>query len=140
VSFLLDTNVISEWVRPRPNPGVIAWLADADEDRLFLSVISLAELVRGVERLPAGRSKTRLGRWLSDDLLIRFEGRLLPIDEVVAEGWGRVMARGEAAGRGIGAMDAFLAATAERHGLAIVTRNVADFVASTAAIVNPWSA
>jgi predicted nucleic acid-binding protein len=139
VSFLLDTNVLSEWVKPRPNAGVVAWLAEADEDRVFVSVVTLAELRHGIERLPPGRRRSRLDAWLRDELPLRFEGRLLPVDDAVAEGWGKLVARREAMGRPIGVMDAFIAATAELHSLTLVTRNLADFKSSVRSAMNPWS-
>jgi toxin FitB len=138
VSFLLDTNAVSEWVKPQPNPGLIAWMESVDEDRLFISVVSLAELHYGVERLPAGRRRDRLGQWLHQELPLRFEDRILTVDTNVAEAWGKTVSRGEAAGRPIGAMDAFVAATAESHHLTLVTRNLSDFpMLST--ILNPWT-
>lgn len=140
MSHLLDTNVISEWVAARPNPGVVGWLADADEDRVFLSVVSLAELRYGVERLRSGQRRQRLDEWLRHELPQRFEGRILPVDDVVAAMWGLVVARRDAAGRPIGVMDAFIAATAEAHTLTIVTRNTADFDPSVVPLINPWSA
>jgi len=138
MSFLLDTNAVSEWVKPRPNPGLIVWMEAADEDRVFISVISLAELSYGVERLPAGKRRNRLEEWLRHELPLRFEGRILPIDAGVAEAWGKTVSRCEAAGRPMSAMDAFLAATAEVHRLTLVTRNVSDFPLLRA-VVNPWS-
>lgn len=139
MSFLLDTNVVSEWVKPRPDPGVVAWLADADEDRVLISVITLAELRHGIERLPPGSRRRRLDRWLRDELPLRFEGRIVPIDAVIADAWGQLMARGQSAGRPISAMDGFIAATALAHDLDLVTRNVADFKAWLKSVVNPWS-
>jgi toxin FitB len=94
VSFLLDTNVVSEWVKPNPNPYVVAWLAEVDEDRVFLSVAPLAEIRRGVELMPAGKRRGRLFDWLTSDLPARFEGRILNIDQRTAETWGIIMARG----------------------------------------------
>lgn len=138
MNFLLDTNAVSEWMKPRPNPGLIRWLESADEDRVFLSVISLAELCYGVERMPGGARRTRLEQWLRHELPLRFEGRILPVDPNVAEVWGKVVARSEAMGRPIGVMDAFLAATAEVHRLTLVTRNISDFP-TLKALVNPWS-
>jgi toxin FitB len=88
VNFLLDTNVVSEWAKPRPNPDVVRWLADVDEDRVFLSVVTLAELRYGVEKLPAGARRTRLDAWLRGELRERFEGRILAVDEAVAEQMG----------------------------------------------------
>ena len=138
MNFLLDTNAVSEWVKPQPNPGLIRWMESADEDRVFLSVISLAELRYGVERMPAGARRTRLEQWLRDELPLRFERRILPIDNDIAEAWGRTVSRSEALGRPMGAMDAFLSATAEVHHLTLVTRSVSDFV-TLKAVVNPWS-
>ena len=139
MSFLLDTNVVSEWVRPRPDTGVVAWLAEADEDRVFISVVTLAELRYGIERLTAGQRRRRLDEWLEDELPLRFEGRVLPIDAAIADAWGRLTASREARGRPIAVADAFIAATAEVHGLALVTRNVSDFEATVKAVVNPWT-
>jgi predicted nucleic acid-binding protein len=138
MSFLLDTNAVSEWVKPRPDPGLISWMEAADEDRVFISVISVAELTYGVERLPAGKRRNRLGEWLRHELPLRFEGRILPIDAGVAEAWGKAVARSEAAGRPMSTMDAFLAATAEIHRLTLVTRNISDFPLLKA-VMNPWS-
>ncbi len=137
MSFLLDTNAVSEWVKPCPNPGLIGWMELADEDRVFLSVISLAEVRYGIERLSVGARRNRLERWLRDELPLRFEGRVLPIDNTVAEAWGRTVSRSEALGRPMDAMDAFLAATAEVHRLTLVTRNVSDFP-TLKSVVNPW--
>lgn len=139
MSFLLDTTVVSEWVKPRPDRGVVAWLAEVDEDRVFLSVVTLAELRYGIERLAAGSRRKRLDEWLRDELPLRFEGRVLPIDPVVADVWGKVVVRSEAAGRPIGAMDALIAATAQTHGMTLVTRNTSDFEASLSRIINPWA-
>jgi predicted nucleic acid-binding protein len=139
VSFLLDTNVVSEWTRARPNPGVVGWLADADEDRLFLSVITFAELRRGVERLATGTRRKRLDEWLREDLPNRFEGRILPVNAPIADLWGKLMARREASGQSMSAMDGLIAATAEAHDLALVTRNTSDFEGSLRSLVNPWA-
>lgn len=138
MSFLLDTNVVSEWAKPRPDPGVVAWLTAADEDRVFLSVVSLAELRHGIDRLADGRRRRGLDAWLREDLPLRFEGRVLPVDQAIADRWGELVARREAAGRPIAAMDAFIAATASVHGLTLVTRNAADFRSVVREIVNPW--
>jgi toxin FitB len=138
VNFLLDTIVVSEWTKSRPDAGVIAWLAEADEDRVFISVITLAELRHGVERMAAGMRQDRLNAWLTEDIPWRFEARVLPIDVETADAWGRVMARGQAAGLSTGAMDGFIAATAERHGLTVVTRNVGNFEALGVRLLNPW--
>jgi toxin FitB len=139
VSFLLDTNVVSECVRPRPDPGVVSWLAEADEDRVFISVITLAELRYGIERMAAGQRRRRLDEWLRAELPLRFEGRVLPIDATIADAWGRLTALRETSGRPIGAADAFIAATAEARDLTLVTRNVSDFERTVKAVINPWT-
>lgn len=139
MSFLLDTNVVSEWTKPRPNPGLLAWLSETDEDRLFLSVVTIAELRRGVESLPPGDRRRRLDAWLQQDLSARFEGRVLPVDTPVAHAWGKIVARRESQGHPIHAMDAMLAATADVHALTLVTRNEADFRQTLRSVVNPWS-
>jgi predicted nucleic acid-binding protein len=140
VSFLLDTNVVSEWTRPLPDEGVVAWLAEVDEDRVFISVVTLAELRHGVARLPAGTRRTRLDGWLTDLVPLRFEGRVLSVDPAIADAWGRLMADASDRGRPLGAMDGFIAATAGWHDLTLVTRNVADFETSGLRLLNPWRA
>jgi toxin FitB len=137
--YLLDTNVVSEWTKPRPDAGVVAWLAAADEDRVFVSVITLAELRHGIERLAPGSRRKRLDDWLVRELPLRFEGRVLPVDAVVADAWGRVMAQGGSMGRPVNSMDGFIAATAAVHDLALITRNVADFAGLVKSVVNPWT-
>ena len=139
MSFLLDTNVISEGAKPRPDPGVMGWLDAADEERLFLSVVSLAELRHGIERMSDGKRKAALDVWLTEQLAPRFEDRLLHVDADTADEWGRVVAQGQGAGRPIGAMDAFMAAHARQHDLVLVTRNIADFEATGVRLLNPWS-
>jgi predicted nucleic acid-binding protein len=138
LSFLLDTNVVSEWVKPEPNPHVIAWFTKVDEDRVFLSVACLAEIRRGIELMPPGRRRDRLVVWLAEDLATRFAGRILDIDSRIAETWGIVMARGQNAGTNVGILDAFFAATAEVHQLTLVTRNVQHFVTLGVPLLNPW--
>ena len=138
MSFLLDTNVVSEWVKPQPSQSLIAWLDKVDEDRVFLSVITLTELRYGVERLAGGKRRKRLEDWLLHDLPFRFEGRILGIDESVAHQCGHFLAQREAAGRPLHAMDAFLAATAAVYHLTLVTRNDSDFQ-NTVSCLNPWN-
>lgn len=104
MSFLLDANAVSEWVKPQPNPGLIGWMEAVDEDRVFFSVASIAELRYGVERLAAGKRRTRLEEWLKRELPLRFEGRILPIDHEIADAWGRIVSRSESLGRPIGVM------------------------------------
>jgi toxin FitB len=138
VSFLLDTNAISEWQKPRPNPGVIAWMDSADEEKLFLSVVTLAELRYGVERMPTGSRRRRYEQWLEHELPLRFEGRILSVNLGIADAWGRIVARCASDGKPISAIDGFLAATAEVHGLTLVTRNAQHFTVLKT-VLNPWT-
>lgn len=138
MNYLLDTNVVSEWTKPRPNPGVVDWLANVDEDAVYLSVVTLAELRHGIERLSPGKRRTQLDEWLRADLPLRFEHRILPVDAAVADQWGHVVARSESNGRPIHAMDALIAATAEVHSLTLVTRNASDFSAAAKSVIDPW--
>jgi hypothetical protein len=138
VSFLLDTNVVSEWVKPQPNAGLMHWTDSVDEDNVFLSVITLTELRYGIDRMASGKRRRRLEAWLHSELPIRFEGRILSVDASVADACGRIFRRAEVLGRPIEAMDAFLAATAQIHELTLVTRNVSDFPLLKT-VLNPWT-
>ena len=138
MTFLLDTNVVSEWTKPKPNPNLTAWLASVDEDRTFLSVITIAEIKFGIERLKPGKRRFDLESWLQGDLAARFEGRLLPVTAPVAEAWGKITAARAASGRCIPIMDGFIAATATVFELTLVTRNTADFENTPAPLLNPW--
>lgn len=138
MKFLLDTNTMSEWVKPRPNTGVIDWMRSIDDDLVFLSVVSLAEVRYGIERLAHGNRRRQLEEWLGHELPLRFEGRILPVDAGIADTWGKIVSRSEAAGRPIAVMDAFLAATAEVHSMTLVTRNVSHF-SLLKTVINPWT-
>jgi predicted nucleic acid-binding protein len=138
MNFLLDTNVISEWVKPQPDRNVVSWLAEVDEDRVLVSVITFAEIRHGIELMSAGRRRARLIQWLTEELPLRFEDRVLAIDPPVADAWGVIMARSQKAGLSLGAMDAFVAATAEARGLTLVTRNIKDFGHVGISLLDPW--
>jgi len=137
VSYLLDTNVVSELARARPAEAVVAWFADVPDEALYLSVLTLGELRRGVEALPGGAKRERLRRWLEADLPGWFGDRLLPVDAAVADRWGRLNA---SARQTLPAVDGLLAATALQHDCRMVTRNVADFEIPGLDVVNPWNA
>lgn len=139
MNFLLDTNVVSEGMRLRPDEGVANWLAETDEDRFFMSVMTLGELRHGIERLPAGARRKRFERWIGEDLPARFEARVLLVDEGTAHCWGVLMAKAQSIGRPLGVIDAFLAATAVQHDLTLVTRNVSDFAGVSVRLFNPWT-
>ena len=138
MSFLLDTNVLSEVQRPRPDPRVLAWLDEVDEDRTYLSVITVGEIARGVGQLEDGKRKHALRVWLEVDLAARFGGRLLPIDRETAMLWGSLMAGAKMRGRGLSVMDAWIAACALRHQLTVVTRNTRDFADLDVDLLDPW--
>ncbi|XUM23458.1 type II toxin-antitoxin system VapC family toxin [Bradyrhizobium oligotrophicum S58] len=139
MNFLLDTNVLSEMRRPAPDGRVIGWLDAVDEDRVYISVASIAELKRGVELMDPGRRRAALAAWLSHDLSARFADRILPIDQAVAERWGDLMSASHRSGIALSVMDGFFAATALAHQLTLVTRNVKDFAATGAPLFNPWT-
>ena len=137
-SRLLDTCVLFELARPRPDAGVIAWLEAAGEASLYLSVVSLGELEKGIARLPASARRRRIEQWVRQDLAARFEGRLLDVDRAVAERWGAISGESEARGAPLPVIDALIAATALTHGLDVVTRNTSDLERCGARCVNPW--
>ncbi len=138
MNFLLDTNVLSEVRRPEPEPRVLDWLNRLDEDRAFISVISLAELQRGIALMDAGRRRDALAEWLANDLPDRFAGRILEVDRASATQWGDLMAYSKRSGVALATMDGFLAATALANGLALVTRNTRDFTPFGVSLINPW--
>jgi predicted nucleic acid-binding protein len=140
LSQLLDTCVLSEFQKPRPEPRVVEWLRGQEEELLFLRVLTLGELQRGVSKLAPSKKHDRLQVWLDADLPTRFAGRILPIDERVAVEWGRLQALAEARGRPIPVVDGLLAATALVHHLSVVTRNRVDFAGTDVHVVDPWVA
>ena len=137
-AFLLDTNCISELVRKGPEPRVLKWMEEADESLLYLSVLTLGEIRKGVACLPQSRRRSQLEAWLEQDLQVRFAGRILPIDAAVADRWGLLAAEAKRKGQTISSIDGLLAATAMQHNLTIVSRNVSDFANTHAAVLNPW--
>jgi predicted nucleic acid-binding protein len=138
--FLLDTNCISELVRSQPEPRVLEWMEEADESLLYLSVLTLGEVRKGLAGLPQSKRRTRLESWLELELQARFSGRILPINAIVADRWGVLAAAAKRNGRSLSAIDGLLAATALQHNLTIVSRNVRDFASTQVPIVNPWEA
>lgn len=136
--FLLDTNCISELIRPRPEPHVVEWLESTDEGLLYLSVLSIGEIRKGVALLAQSRRRTRLETWLEVDLRVRFSGRILPIEVVVADRWGLLAAEAKRKGKPLAVIDGLLAATALEHNLTVVSRNDGDFANTNVALLNPW--
>ncbi len=137
--FLLDTNVPSELTRPRSDAGVERWLNEANDDELHLSVISLGELAKGIAILPESRRRRELQGWIEGTLRLWFEGRILPINDAIAERWGVLAGECQLRGTPLGTTDGLIAATALEHDLVVVTRNVKDFSGLGVVVVNPWS-
>lgn len=135
MSYLLDTNVLSELRRKSPDPHVVAWMEQRPALSLYLSVLTMGEIRRGVENVTDLPRRQALQDWLENDLPAFFAGRILPITDRVADCWGRLLAE---AGRPLPAVDSLLAATAVTHRLTLVTRNVKDFNGIAVHIVNPW--
>ena len=137
--YLLDTCVVSELVARQPNPSVVGWIDGIDEDRLFLSAITVGEIKKGIEKLAESERRRVLGEWLEHDLLTRFRDRILPVDTAVMLVWGRLVSDLEKQGRPMPAIDSLLAATCLCHELGLVTRNEDDFADSGVEVLNPWS-
>ena len=138
MSYLIDTNVISELVRPKPDAAVLDWFANIQDDALFLSALTLGEIRKGVEKLTRSEDSQRrekLRLWLEHDLRDWFGPRILPIGPEVADHWGRLLAQ---VGRPVPAIDSLLAATALHHDLRLVTRNTRDFDYTGLEVINPW--
>jgi predicted nucleic acid-binding protein len=135
MSYLLDTNVLSELVRAKPNEQVVAWFADVPDESLYISVLTLGEIRKGVEGLADAKRKEKLRVWLEHSLPEWFGHHVLPVDEGIAEQWGRLQAT---AGRPVPAIDSLLAATALHHELRMVTRNAKDFDYAGLEVINPW--
>lgn len=138
MSFLLDTNVISDLVAAEPTPAVIDWVGSLPEERLYLSVITVGVLKKGIEKLKDGRRRSSLAEWLEGELLVRFKGRILPLDLPTLLTWGAMTASLERRGRVLPAIDSLLAATAAQAGLTLVTRNTDDFEGTGIELLNPW--
>jgi predicted nucleic acid-binding protein len=138
VSWLLDTCVISELVKPRPMAAVVAWIEACDEETLYLSVITIGELEKGIARLPLSARRAKLQGWVRHDLAERFRGRLLAIDQPVAVRWGALAGESEARGQPVAVIDGLIAATGLEHDLTVVTRNIDDFKRCGARCLNPW--
>jgi predicted nucleic acid-binding protein len=138
--FLLDTNCISELVRPKPEPRVLDWMEAADEATLYLSVLTVGEIRKGVAGLAQGKRRTQLETWLEVDLRARFSGRIMPIDGAIADRWGLLTAEAKRKGNPLSVIDGLLAATALHHNLTVVSRNASDFSNAHVPVLNPWEA
>ena len=140
MSYLLDTCIISELVRPSPDNSVLRWIDSRNEFDLYLSVLTLGEIQKGIAKLSSGKKKSLLAAWLKDELVVRFEERIIPVNSGVAMMWGTMLGKAEKNGQPLSAIDALIAATAKMYDLVVVTRNVRDMEASGVDILNPWEA
>jgi predicted nucleic acid-binding protein len=138
VSFLLDTCVLSELVKPKPSRSLVTWLERQSERSMYISVLTLAEIQGGIARLPRSKKRTKLELWLHDELSDHFEGRVLPVDTAVAMAWGRMIASARRRGMTVPVMDGLIAATATANDLMLISRNVDDFRATGVELLNPW--
>jgi toxin FitB len=138
MNYLFDTNVISELIAKQPNQKVIDWIDRLDPNTVYLSVITIGEIRKGIEKLAPSQRRTTLTAWLTHDLLVRFDGRIAAITTDVILSWGKLVGHMENAGHPIAAIDSLIAATALAGNYRLVTRNIADFQHTGVTIINPW--
>lgn len=136
--IVLDTNVVSEAMKPEPHPAVLAWLNAQAAETLYLSSVTLAELLFGIAALPSGRRKEMLGQAL-DGLMGMFRGRILPFDTDAARHYAELAVAARATGRGFPVPDGYIAAIAVSRGFIVASRDTAPFEAAAIAVINPWS-
>lgn len=138
MNYLLDTCIISELVKPTPNENVINWLNQTPNERLFLSVITIGEIRKGLTKLPESKKKNRLTNWLNT-LLEDYQARIYSINLTIAENWGNIQGKAENNGTPLASLDSLIAAVAYTYNLIVVTRNESDFTASNVTLLNPWN-
>lgn len=138
MNYLLDTCVISELIKKVPDQNVQKWIISSPENSLFLSVFTIAEINKGINKLQPGDRKEKLRIWIAKDLRERFAGRILDFTLPIAEKWGEVQGIAESVGRPLSLIDGFIAATAIVNDMILVTRNVKDMGASGVKLLNPW--
>ena len=139
MKWLLDTCVVSEFAKPAPEPRVVQWLHQQPYDDLALSVLTVGEIEKGIQKLPESPKKNRLLSWLGTEVMARFEGRLLDVDIAVAKRWAHIDAESESKGRPLAAIDGLIAATGLVHQLTLVTRDTPDMEAIGVPLFNPWN-
>lgn len=139
MNFILDTNVVSELVAREVHRKVLNWIESTDSESIFLSVITIGELKKGIEKLQESKRRNMLKSWLEEDLLVRFRDRILSLDIPILLTWGSLVAKMEKEGHPLPAIDSLLAATAAQTGFTLVTRNAAHFKAAGISVFDPWS-
>ncbi len=137
MNYLLDTCVISELTKPEPSPALREWIAMIHPSSLFLSVVTIGEIRKGIVKLPGSKKKEHLTLWL-DTLIADYDDRILPVDLAISERWGFLQGEAEKVGTPMPTLDGLIAATASVYNLTIITRNEQDFLSSRILIVNPW--
>lgn len=138
MKYLLDTCVISEVIKPKPNKKVVAWLKKQDEGNLYLSVLTFGEIEKGIEKSVDDKRKNKLRLWVEEDLKQRFEGRVFPIDMQIASKWGEIQGKSEMAGKPLPSIDGLIAVTGLVNNCVVVTRNISDMQQSSVELHNPW--
>jgi len=136
--YLLDTNVISELTKVRPEAKVISWIQSSSEELLYLSVLTIGEICKGIDSLPRSNKRALLESWLANDLVLRFSGRILDVNLDIAERWGLISAQAKIAGTPLAVVDGLMAATALHHNLTLVTRSIKDVHVIGINTLNPW--
>jgi predicted nucleic acid-binding protein len=136
--YLLDTNVISELTKLRPESKVVSWFQATSEDLLYLSVFTIGEIRKGIDSLPRSNKRALLESWLANDLVLRFAGRILEVNLDIAERWGLISAQAKIAGAPLAVIDGLMAATALHYNLTLVTRNTKDVRVAGINTLNPW--
>ena len=138
MKYLLDTCVISEIIKPRPDGNVILWMQNQKEEDLYVSVLTFGEIEKGIEKLPEGFKKNHLKLWVEGELKKRFDGRIIPIDIRIATRWGEIQGIAELSGKPMPSIDGFIAASGLVYNCTVVTRNIPDMEQSSAVLLNPW--
>jgi toxin FitB len=138
MNYLLDTCVLSEFTRRRPKEKVVQWMESVDEEKLFISVITIGEIQHGIERLPESHRKTELLVWMNNELVNRFEQRIIPLNMPAMFLWGSLTAHIESMGITMALMDSLIVATALQNNFIIATRNVTNFLPCGVQVINPW--
>jgi len=140
LNYLLDTNVLSEATRPHPDARAAAWLGSRSSLTLFVSLVSIAEIRKGILLLPEGRKRTKLGSWLESELLPAFANRVIPLGDAEMNEWASLLAESEKKGHRLPVVDSLIAATARCHGLTLATRYIQDFRHCGIPVLSPWEA